>query len=43
LQLAGEIPDGVTTAYEGMPFGRYVAALAERGIVIADETKPGAR
>jgi lysine 6-dehydrogenase len=43
LQLAGEIPDGVTTAYEGMPFGRYVAALAERGIVIADETKPATR
>jgi len=34
LQVAGEIPTGVTTAYEGMPFDRYVAELAGRGIRI---------
>jgi lysine 6-dehydrogenase len=36
MQAAGEIPAGVTTAYEGMPFGRYVTALADRGITITD-------
>lgn len=36
LQAAGGIPTGVTTAYEGMPFGRYVSALADRGITITD-------
>jgi lysine 6-dehydrogenase len=34
LQVAGAIPAGVTTAYEGMPFDRYVAALADRGVRI---------
>jgi len=34
LQAAGGIPAGVTTAYEGMPFDRYVSALADRGIRI---------
>lgn len=38
LQLAGHITrTGVTTAYEGMPFDRYVAGLAERGVVIQEE------
>jgi lysine 6-dehydrogenase len=36
FQVAGAIPAGVTTAYEGMPFGRYVSALADRGVTIAD-------
>jgi len=36
LQVAGGIPAGVTTAYEGMPFDRYVSALADRGVTITD-------
>jgi len=36
LQAAGGIPAGVTTAYEGMPFDRYVSALADRGVTITD-------
>jgi lysine 6-dehydrogenase len=34
LQVAGAIRPGVTTAYEAMPFGPYVSALADRGIRI---------
>ncbi|MDH4349740.1 MAG: hypothetical protein OEW56_01150 [Gemmatimonadota bacterium] len=35
LQVAGHVRrPGVTTAYEGMPFDRYIEGLAERGVIV---------
>jgi lysine 6-dehydrogenase len=34
MQGEGAIRPGVTTAYAGMPYDRYVTALAERGVRI---------
>jgi lysine 6-dehydrogenase len=37
LQVAGDVPAGVTTAYEGTPFDRYVSALAARDVRVESQ------
>lgn len=37
LQVAGDVPAGVTTGYEGTPFDRYVSALAARDVRVESQ------